>query len=59
MKITLSFENENVSGVHTMNGDVTWWELTEQFVNFMNAAGYQVTRKNVADYLDELTESEE
>ena len=42
-----------------LNGDITWYELTDHFMNFMRGCGYQVTNKDVASYLDELSENEE
>lgn len=37
-----------------VDGDQTWMGITDEFISFLQGCGYQVTGKDVADYLDEV-----
>lgn len=34
--------------VKTINDSVTWWDLTEHYFQYLQASGYQLTRKDFA-----------
>ena len=34
-----------------MDGNITWMEVTDRFVQFLQGCGYQVTDQDIVDYL--------
>lgn len=53
-EIVFSQIGEHHDMTMTINSDVTWHELTDQFVAFLRGCGYQVTGADVADYMTEV-----
>lgn len=38
-----------------MDGDATWMEVTERFVQFLQGCGYQVTEEQLYEYFAEVS----
>lgn len=36
------------------NDDVTWWDLADDFISFLQGCGYQVTREDFAEYFTQF-----
>lgn len=44
------FDEHRSTEVKLQNDDVTWMELAEEFLAFLQGCGYQMTREDFADY---------
>jgi len=55
------YEHDTGRVEHTVDGGVTWFELADRFVEFLKGSGFQMTKQEIADYLneDQLTSEEE
>ena len=53
--ISFTKDDQVASVSMTMDNNITWMELTEQFYGFMVACGYTVDREDFAEYVIEST----
>ena len=44
------FDEDRSTELKLHNDDVTWWELADEFLAFLQGCGYQVTREDFAEY---------
>jgi hypothetical protein len=43
---------------NTINEDA-WYGVVDEFISFLRGCGYQMTRQDVADYLDDPAEADD